>query len=406
VWISYNNLSANRVQARGAQVTGLGAVGPFTGALNTITGSFGNVAVGPNGEVLVAVENPVSDAGPASLFVSLNPNGLAGPAFGPAVFVAGTNVGGFARIPAQPSRSIDAEFNVAFDNSGGPYTGRVYAVYTDRPSLASADTDIYATYSDADGAAGTWGPPALVNDDFSGQSQFNPAIAVDQSAGTDTSGFVGLTWYDCRNSPGNNSAEVWGAVLDGTTDPGTGQLIVEPNVPISTGGLINAHASDPSFEFGDFDLMDFNNGVFYRSWADNTLPGHSGLDLATAPVYVTVTFPNPPTPRLYGDVLAAVNSGAGGLQSSAPPAALSGGRAAASTPAVLDRLFAAVPPAALSDERAALSSPALVDELFTAASGVAGGSGWEGWRHGAVAGNSTDDLPLSYTAEDRLDLLV
>jgi hypothetical protein len=402
VWISYNNLSANGVQAKGALVTDLGAVGPFTGPLSTITGSFGNIAVGPFGEVLVAVENPVSDAGPASLFVSLNPNGLVAPGFGPAVFVAGTNVGGFYRPPVQPGRSIDAEFNVAFDNSGGPYTGRVYAVYTDRPSLASADTDIYVTYSDADGAAGTWGPPALVNDDFSGKTQFNPAIAIDQSFGTGTCGFVALSWYDCRNSPGNNSAEVWGTVLDGTTDPGTGQLIVQPNVPISTGGLINAHASDPSFEFGDYDLMDFNNGVFYRSWADNTLPGHSGLDLATAPVYVAVSFPNPPTsPRLTGDVLGPVPGGAGALQTSVPLAALSEGKAA-STPAVMDHLFTAVFPAPLSEGRAALSTPALLDALFMAASGVSGGSAWKGWRHALARGNATEDLPLSSTAGGRV----
>jgi hypothetical protein len=217
---------------------------------------------------------------------------------------------------------------------------------------------------------------------------------------------VALTWYDCRNSPGNNSAEVWGTVLDGTTDPGTGQLIVQPNVPISTGGLINAHASDPNFEFGDYDLMDFNNGVFYRSWADNTLPGHSGLDLATAPVYVAVSFPSPPTsPRLTGDTLAPVPGGAGALQTSAPLAALSEGKAAP-TPAVMDHLFTAVFPAPLSEGRAALSTPALMDALFMAASGVSGGSAWKGWRHALVRGDATEDLPLSSTAEDRLDLLV
>jgi hypothetical protein len=185
VWISYNNLSANRIQAKGALVTDLGAVGPFTGPLNTITGSFGNIAVGPFGEVLVAVENPVNTAGPASLFVSLNPNGLVAPGFGPAVFVAPTNVGGFYRPPVQPGRSIDAEFNVAFDNSGGPFTGRVYAVYTDRPSLASADTDLYVTYSDSDGAAGTWGPrPWSTTISVAGASSTPPSRSTRASAPT------------------------------------------------------------------------------------------------------------------------------------------------------------------------------------------------------------------------------
>jgi hypothetical protein len=342
VWIDYNNGS---MRVKGALVSDLGVVGPFTAPINTITGSFGNIAVGPNGEVMVAVENPTAGAGPARLLESVNPNGLAGPAFGPAVLVTTTNVGGFFRLPVQPSRSIDAEFNVAFDNSGGPYTGRVYAVYVDRTSTATTDTKIYVTYSDADGAAGTWGPPQVVNDDGTTKSHINPAIAIDQSFGTNTSGFVALTWYDCRNSPGNNSAEVWGTVLDGSTDPNTGQLIVQPNVQISTGGLINAHASDSTFDFGDYDLMDFNNGTFYRTWADNVLPGHSGLDLTTAPVYVVVDGggyrPQPPGHTGSGHV---PGDAAGLLQGRAPAApVLSGARVESTSPVILDQVFTLVP---------------------------------------------------------------
>jgi hypothetical protein len=92
---------------------------------------------------------------------------------------------------------------------------------------------------------------------------------------------------------------------------------------ISTGGLVNAHATDPNFEFGDYDLMDFNNGVFYRSWTDNTLPGHVGMDLATAPVTVTVTPEAGSAGRFSstGDVLAPGSSGLGTLTMSAPPVA-------------------------------------------------------------------------------------
>jgi hypothetical protein len=397
VWISYNNVSANRVQAKGALVTDVGVVGAFTGPVNTITGSFGGTAVGPNGQVMVAVENPYGSTGPANLLVSVNPNGLAGPVFGPAQLVASTNVGGFTGIPAQPRRSVDAEFNIAYDNSGGPTTGRVYAVYTDRPTTTSAATDIYVTYSDSDGAVGTWGAAALVNDDFSGNSHFNPAIAIDQSVGTPTSGFVALSWYDARNSPANNSAEVWGTVLDGSTDPGTGQLIVQPTVPISTGGLINAHASDPSFEFGDYDLMDFNNGTFYRTWADNTLPGHNSLDLATAPVTVTVAFPSPnpgPHKRLgagilvndipAGDVFAAltlVSNGAGTQTTALSLPPLSGGNAVALT-------------------------SGLIDQLFTTVSGVGDGRSLDRWGDPLVASDATEDLGLKSTAEDGLDFLL
>jgi hypothetical protein len=349
VWIDYN--AGGPMRVKGAQVTGLGAVGSFTTPMTALTGSFGNIAVGPYGEVMVAVENPTGGAGPANLLESVNPNGLAGPAFGPAVLVTSTNVGGFLSLPVQPFRDIDAEFNVAFDNSGGPYTGRVYAVYVNRSSLSSTDTNIYVMYSDVDGAAGTWSPPVLVNDDGTSNSHFNPAIAIDQSVGTSTSGFVALTWYDCRNSPGNNSAEVWGTVLDGTTYSGTYQLVVQPNVPISTGGLINADSSDPAFEFGDYDLMDFNNGTFYRTWADNVLPGHSGVDMATAPVYVVVDGGGaPPSPHGNNGRAHAPTDAAGLLQARAPAAPLSGPRAETPTPAILDQVFAMLP---VNSERAA-----------------------------------------------------
>jgi hypothetical protein len=329
---------------------------------------------------MVAGENPYGTAGPANLFVSVNPNGLVDPAFGPAQFVASTNVGGFYRPPVQSNRGIDAEFNIAYDNSGGPYTGRVYAVYTDRTTTTSHDSAIYVMSSDADGAVGSWGPPALVNDDVSGNSHFNPAIAIDQSGGTSTSGFVALSWYDCRNSPLNNSAEVWGTVLDGSTDADTGQLIVQPNVPISTGGLINADASDPGFEFGDFDLMDFNNGTFYRSWTDNTLPGHNGLDLATAPVTVTVVCPSPTQHHgliaavLADDILAVESTGAGRLTTPVPLATTAGGTA--------------------------VSTRAAFDEFFARASAVTATGALKGWRPASIPGVAWEDLGWDSSSAD------
>ena len=305
VWISYENFSANggqgAITVKGAVVTGLGQVtsfiapklAPGSGQLVSQSGpgNFGNIAVGPSGQVLVTYENPSSTAGPAGLYVNLDANGFSGD-FGPALLVTQTNVGGFAPITPQPTRSTDAEVNLAYDDSGGPNTGRVYMVYIDRPAVAdTGDTDVYERYSDNDGL--TWSDRVLVNDDGpANKAHFLPALAVDQSGGTLTSGFLAVTWYDCRNSPLDNSAQVWGTIsIDG------GQSFL-PNVQISR-GLINAHASDPGFEFGDYDLMDFNHGTFYRSWTDNTLPGHSGLNLATAPV--SVIFTGSPATRHHPD---------------------------------------------------------------------------------------------------------
>jgi hypothetical protein len=323
VWISYENRSTNSGQGgiwvKGAVVTGLGQVtsfiapklAPGSGQLGSQfgPGNFGNIAVGPNGQVMVVYENPSNTAGPAGLYVNLDAHGFNGD-FGPAILVTVTNVGGFAPIIPQPDRSIDAEVNLAYDDSGGPNSGRVYMVYTDRAAVTDmGDTDIYERYSDDDGLI--WSGTVLVNDDGpTNKAHFLPALAVDQSVGTPTSGFLAVTWYDSRNSPFDNSAQIWGTI---TVNGGQSFL---PNVQIGR-GLVNAHASDPGFEFGDYDLMDFNHGTFFRSWTDNTLPGRNGLNLATAPV--TVAFTDSPATRYRSDGEAPSSAAAANLSHAGAP---------------------------------------------------------------------------------------
>jgi hypothetical protein len=282
VWVDFTDPSGG-VSVAGAPVMGFDAVGAFTTPKEVPGpgGDFGSIAVGPNGEVLVTYQYNGSGIGPDTIKVNLDPNGLASPVFQPYSIATNTNVGGFAPIPAQPDRTIDAEANLAWDRSGGPYNGRLYLVYTDRPSTSSADTDIYVRYSDDDGT--TWSDPVRVVDDVfnNGKSQFNPAIAVDQ-----TTGDIAVTWYDTRNSGGaNDTAELWGTISE---DGGNTYL---PNVKISQ-GISNGHAADSGFDFGDYDLMDFDHGVFYRSWADSSNStgdnpnGTNGLNIYTAKVAV------------------------------------------------------------------------------------------------------------------------
>src|SRR5207249_2774509 len=147
-----------------------------------------------------------SGVGPDTILLNLDTNGLASGGFGSVSNATTTQVGAFAPIPAQPKREIDAEAGLAWDHSGGPHRGRLYLVYTDRPSTSSADTDIYVRFSDNNGA--TWSSRVRVNDDpaGNGKSQFLPRIALDQ-----TSGNIAVSFYDCRNSAGNNTAEVWAA---------------------------------------------------------------------------------------------------------------------------------------------------------------------------------------------------
>src|SRR5262249_53849462 len=163
-------------------------------------GSFGDVAVGPHGEVIVTYQSPASakSSGISTIYVNRDLDGLGSGGFGPAIVATTTLVQSFTPIPAQPDRQIDAEANLAWHL----HTGRIYLFYPDRPSLTSADPNIYVRYSVDSGA--TWKAAVPVNDDAGGASQFNPAIAVDQSSGN-----VAVTWYDCRNNPGKSTAPIY-----------------------------------------------------------------------------------------------------------------------------------------------------------------------------------------------------
>src|SRR5207245_2847297 len=72
----------------------------------------------------------------------------------------------------------------------------------------------------------TWSSRVRVNDDTigNGKSQFLPRIAIDQ-----TSGNIAVSFYDCRNSPGNTTTELWATI---SADGGATFL---PNVKVSAG---------------------------------------------------------------------------------------------------------------------------------------------------------------------------
>jgi hypothetical protein len=251
----------------------------------TVNGDFGDIVVGPAGQMAVTYQNNGSGVGPDTIRYALDADGTGPGGFAGVVNATSTQVGGFAPIPAQPSRTIDAEPGLAWDRSGGPFNGRLYLMYTDRPSTASNDTDIYVRYSNDNGS--TWSSPVRVNDDppGNGKSQFLPKVALDQ-----TSGYLAVCWYDCRNSAGNNTAEFWATI---STDGGQTFL---PNVKVSTGTSSAIVAAVGSFNFGDYTGLAFHGGTFYPCWADNSnsTGDNPGGTLGTLDVYtarVTVNVP-------------------------------------------------------------------------------------------------------------------
>jgi hypothetical protein len=271
VWVSYTSFPSTVVQAFGARVSGLGKFGSFTAPQSVPTsngrGDFGDTAVGPHGQVMVTYQDQTNGQGGAHIYTALDANGLAAGGFADPRLLARTRVGGFDFIPAQPDRSVDAEANLAWDRSGGPHTGRVYAVWTQETPNESNNTDIMFQFSDNNGA--TWTPAARLNDDHTLNSQFNPSIAVDQSTGD-----VAVSWYDGRNDLGtggpgdtdgipNDDTQIWATF---STDGG---VSFAPNFQVSA-GTSNASDAHSFFDFGDYTHAAFASHLFYPAWSDNS----------------------------------------------------------------------------------------------------------------------------------------
>src|SRR4051812_11266368 len=177
VWIAY--LTTGGLVARGARVSGFATVGTFGAALSipgSSSGNFGDITIGPTGRVAVAYQTPSGGVGPSTIQVAVNSSGNTVGSFTLAAGTVATMVGGFRSIPAQPSRTVDAELGLAYDNSSGPHRGRLYLVYTDAPSTTSNDLNIFVRFSDNDGAS--FSSAVRVNTDAGTNSQFFPKLAL------------------------------------------------------------------------------------------------------------------------------------------------------------------------------------------------------------------------------------
>jgi len=131
-----------------------------------------------------------------------------------------------------------------------------------------------------------------VNDDKSANSQFLPAIDVDE-----TTGNVAVSWYDCRNDNGsgpddtdskaNTDAEIYAGV---STDGG---MTFGTNIKVSDGpsNAVAPPNSSGVFDFGDYTNIAFTAGVFHPVWADNSkaLPGNDSPMFSMATASITVS---------------------------------------------------------------------------------------------------------------------
>ena len=259
VWIVWKQ--GSDIVARGAAVTGLGAVGAFTAlqtAASTSGCSFGDLATSPVGPgfAVVQVCGPQNGEGPGSIRINVDADGLGAGVFGPSIVAATTNVGGFDKIPPQPSRSVDTEAGLAFDrNPSSPYFGRLFLVYTEEVVDEQNDTEIMLKWSDNTGA--TWLGPVRVNDDATTRSQFLPKIASDPATGN-----IAICWHDARNSASNTAMEEWCASVAPAAVPAPGV-----NVRVSDGASVS---TDSGMDFGDYSGLTLVAGTAHAIWADSS----------------------------------------------------------------------------------------------------------------------------------------
>ena len=270
VWVSFTASPGNQIQAFGARVTGLGRFGSFSApeaVPSPGNGDYGDTAVGPAGQVMVTYQNSTNGQGGADVYTAVDPDGLGPAGFAKPVLATHSLVGGFDFIPPQPDRSVDVEANLAWDRSGGAHTARVYLIWTQESKNETDDTDIMLQHSDDAGA--TWSPAVRLNDDHTGNSQFNPAIALDQSSGN-----VAVSWYDTRNDLGsggsgdtdglpNDDYQVW------STYSTNGGATFASNFRVSA-GTSNVLDANTGFDTGDYTHAAFVGGSFWPAWSDNS----------------------------------------------------------------------------------------------------------------------------------------
>ena len=134
-------------------------------------GNYGEIAIGPTGQVVLTYQTPTDSAGSSAIFTSVNPTGINGTFQNPTV-AAFTNIGGLDLLPPQMHYRVDAEAGLAYDLSGGPHNGRLYMVYLESTTIKSGDTFVKVQFSDDNGT--TWSAPQNVNDNTVLSAQMMP----------------------------------------------------------------------------------------------------------------------------------------------------------------------------------------------------------------------------------------
>lgn len=260
-----------RLEVAGARIRGPGDGGPFgtpRPVPHTRRCTFGDIAVGPGGEVAQVCQRDVRGTRPrrSILRVNIDPDGFGPAPFDPGRIVARTRVSLFEPIRPQQARTIDAEAGLVWDTAtGSPFRGRLYLIFTDERPDQSDDTDVWFLRSATRGR--TWSDRRRIVE--LPNSQFLPRIALDPMSGHLAVGFHDASLDDGLLGPFDtdgvvNSDAMFSLVWSAD---GGGHWTLPATV---SEGASNADVAANEVDYGDYTGLAFVDGVAHPAWADNS----------------------------------------------------------------------------------------------------------------------------------------
>jgi photosystem II stability/assembly factor-like uncharacterized protein len=264
----YTTMTAGGGVGRFARSTDFGATWQTTFTPNTQSLPGMMVAVGPDvsgpdvpGGAVYVVTNSGSAFFAAYTFYVSNNGGATFTLKSVQHFAnyVGQNVNG--RNSVENMRTRPYPFITA-DNSYGQYRGRLYVIYaSNNPSGNGNKPDIYCRYSDNQGV--TWSSAVTINDDQNSVNhhQWMPATWCDKETGR-----LYVKWFDTRNVPTSDSAEVYASYSDDGGDTwvtnqnlSTAKFKIDCN---TCGG-----GGTPRYQ-GDYDAITSNGITSMSVWSD------------------------------------------------------------------------------------------------------------------------------------------
>ena len=218
--------------------------------------------VGPNGQLYVAWSDFAAQT------IAFNRSFDGGATWDSQAVIAPEKLHFQDAIPAESFRGALVYPACDVDRSTGPHRGRLYCSWMDLSSANSINTDIFLSFSDNQGAAGSWSTPVPVTDQIANVDRFNHWLSVDP-----TNGDVNVSFYDTRNDTTGQRFQT-DQYLSQSTDGG---ISFAPNTRVTTtssnehdcNGLFPCPGIDYGNQYGDYEGLVSFGGVSHPIWTDS-----------------------------------------------------------------------------------------------------------------------------------------